>query len=203
MIEYDKINHMHRVFIAINLPEEIKKELVNYQANWPQLPIRWTKKNNLHITLIFLGSLSEQEVIEVCKTTREITQQYNSFKIRLNKIAYGPPRKIPPRMIWVEGACPEIVEGKKIDKLSYFKNDLEGSLLERVNFSPEKRPFSPHITLGRIRGWEWRRIEPEDRPKVESEISLEFEVNSIDVMESHLKKEGAEYAVLESAPLKL
>ena len=66
---------------------------------------------------------------------------------------------------------------------------------------PETRPYIPHITLGRIKQWEFRQIEPEERPKIEEEISLSFEVNSIEVMESDLKRGGAEYTVLESAPL--
>ncbi len=66
----------------------------------------------------------------------------------------------------------------------------------------EELNFSPHITLGRIRTWEFRRIEPEERPEVNEEINLNFEVNSIEVMESTLKRGGAEYTILESCPLK-
>ncbi|KPJ71173.1 hypothetical protein AMJ50_03030 [Parcubacteria bacterium DG_74_3] len=186
---------MHRVFIAINLPEEVKKELVNRQATWPELPVRWTKRENLHITLVFLGYLKDEEVFEVCEITKEIASKHDSFAINLNKVCYGPPKKIPPRMVWVEG--------EKSPEVAALKNDLEGSLLERVNFHRERRPFAPHINLGRIRAWEWRRIEAEERPKVEEEINLSFPVDSIEVMESTLKRGGAEYAVLESCPFKL
>ena len=63
---------MHRVFIAINLPGKIKKELAKIQSQWPRLPIRWTKSENLHITLIFLGNLSDEEVGQTCIITNEI-----------------------------------------------------------------------------------------------------------------------------------
>ncbi len=186
----------HRVFIAINLPEGIKKKLVGYQGEWPELPIRWTKKENLHITLIFLGYLSDEELLEVCKITKEVASRNRSFSINLNKIYYGPPKKLPPRMVWVEG--------EKSQEFTSLKDDLEKSLTTsgEVHFAAENRAFSPHITLGRIRTWEWRQIEPEERPEVDIEINLSFEVNSIEVMESELKRGGSAYTILESCQLK-
>ena len=183
----------HRIFIAINLPAEIKRELANFQSKWPELPTRWTKPENLHITLAFLGYLSDEELFEVCKITKEVASGNPPFSINLIKICYGPPKKIPPRMVWAEG--------KKLKELANLKNDLENSLIERVYFSSENRTFSPHITLGRIRTWEFRQIEPEERPEINEEVNLSFEVNSIEVMESQLKRGGAEYTILESSPL--
>jgi len=186
----------HRIFIAINLPENIKEKLIEYQVKWPELPVRWTKKDNLHITLIFLGYLSDEELVEVCNIVKETASRNLSFSINLTKIRYGPPRKMPPRMIWVEG--------EKSKEFTQLRDDLEKSLFasDKVPFSPEERAFSPHITLGRIRAWEFRQIEPEERPEVAEEINLSFEVNSIEVMESALKRVGPEYTILESCPLR-
>ena len=194
----------HRIFIAINLPEDIKKRLEDYQGKWPDLPIRWTKKENLHITLVFLGYLTDDELLEICKITKEVASRHQSFSINLNKIYYGPPRKMPPRMVWVQG--------EKSKEFILLKDDLEKSLLEKfTQYRPallEKsgagagRAFSSHITLGRIKAWEFRQIEPEERPLVDEEINLIFEVNSIEVMESKLKRGGAEYSILESCSLK-
>ena len=50
-----------RIFIAINLPEDIKRELAAYDQKWSDLPVRWTEKENLHITLEFLGYLTDEE----------------------------------------------------------------------------------------------------------------------------------------------
>lgn len=162
----------HRIFIAINLPEEVKKELSYYQEKWPELPIRWTKKDNLHITLEFLGYIADEEILRVCQNVRELALKYKPFSITLNKICYGPPNKKPPRMIWAIGG-----KVKEFDLL-------------------------PHITLGRINAWEWRKIEPEELPQVEEDVNLTFEVNSIEVMESVLKRGGPEYIKLESHLLK-
>jgi len=160
-----------RIFIAINLPEDIKKNLAKYKERWPELPIRWTKPENLHITFNFIGYITDEELFEVCKKTKEIADKHNLFEIKLTKICYGPFNK-SPKMIWAIG--------EKIKELN----------------------LSPHITLGRIRKWEWQRIEPEERSEVDEEIDLSFSVDSIEVMESVLKKGGPEYTILESYNLK-
>lgn len=162
----------HRTFIAINLPENIKNKLVECQGKWPDLPVRWTKKENMHITMEFLGYLIDEELIEICQKVKKTASEKEAFSVRLNKICYGPPGKKLPRMIWVTA--------------------------ERI----KEFNLSPHITLGRIKTWEFRQIEPEERPEVNEEIDLSFEVNSIEIMESRLKRGGPEYTILESCPLK-
>jgi 2'-5' RNA ligase len=100
-------------------------------------------------------------------------------------------------MIWVEG--------EKSQEMANLQKDLENSLynspLKGVK-EGEIRAYSPHITLGRIKTWEFKRVEPEERQGVNEEISLTFPVESIEVMESELKRGGPEYTILESCPLK-
>jgi len=180
-----------RIFIAINLPEEIKKRLSDYCLRWPELPCRWTKKENMHITLIFLGYVNNEELLEILAITKTVAARNKSFLINLNKICYGPGNKKPIRMVWAEG--------KESRELARLQRDLENAIEGKVlNFKKENRVFVPHITLGRIRSWEFRRMEPEERPEINEDISLSFEVNSIEVMESRLKRGGSEYTILES-----
>lgn len=201
------MNKKHRIFIAINLPEDIKRELANYEQKWPELPAKWTAKDNLHITLEFLGDLTDEELGEVCVVAKEVAQRHGSFSISLNSVSYGPPKRIPPRMVWAEG---EKSLGRsptgEADELSDLKDDLQKYLLERVAFRPDDPKgtpsFSPHITLARIKEWEWKKIEPEERPEVNEKIDLVFTVESIEVMESELKRGGPEYTIIESHSLK-
>jgi len=161
-----------RVFIAINLPERIKNKLAEYQLKWPELPCRWTKKENLHITLEFLGYLTDEELMEVCQKTDKMASEKEAFSVRLNKVCYGPADKKPVKMVWVMG--------EKIKELG----------------------INPHITLGRIKTWQFRQIESEERPEINEDIDLSFEVNSIEIMESNLKRGGPEYTILQSCLLK-
>ena len=176
------------------------------QQDWTDLPVRWTKENSLHITLVFIGYASQEQMLEICRITKEAGKKHQSFEIKLNKILYGPPARHAsqvagvaggpvhtPRMIWVEG--------EKSLALAKLKDDLENSLLQSNSsvFKREVRAFSPHITLARIRQWDWQKLE--EQPKIEQDIDLVFPVQSIEVMESRLLRSGAEYIALESVAL--
>jgi 2'-5' RNA ligase len=180
----------HRIFIAINLPEEVKKQLFAYSEKWPDLPAKWSSKDNLHITLEFLGDLTDQEIGDVCKIAGQVAKRHNPFAINFNKILYGPPKKNPPRMVWVEG--------EKSDELADLKEDVQEFLLEKIAFRPEGRGFTPHITLARIIEWEFRKFDLDERPEVNEDIDLVFTAESIEVMESELKRGGPVYTILES-----
>ena len=191
----------HRIFIAINLPENIKRKLFDHQEKIDEMfafadssPVRWTKKENLHITLFFLGYVADQEILDVCRIVKEAAQKNEPFSLNLNKISYGPPGK-KPRMIWVAG--------EKSKELGKLQRDLECSLLQRKISvtAKESRPYSTHITLGRLKQWQFKNIEPEERPEISEDISLNFEVQSIEIMESKLKPAGPDYLILESMEL--
>lgn len=190
---------MSRVFIAINLPEQIKKELENLKKEVQNLfpqevsrgVVRWVKEENFHLTLLFVGSIPDQEIFQVCQIVKETVRNQKPFSLKFKKLCYGPPQKIPPRLIWLEieknSALSRLAENLK-------KKAKEKGILRKI----ENRGFSPHITLGRISTWQWRSIEPEERPEIEKEVSLSFDVKSIEVMKSVLKRSGAEYTILQS-----
>jgi len=184
----------HRIFIAINLPKEIRRELSKYSEKWQDLPAKWVEQDNLHITLEFLGGLTDEEVGEICVITKDVAERHSCFDLNLNKVLYGPTNKLPPKMVWVQG--------DKSEELSGLREDLENSLTESVAFVPENRTFAPHATLARISTMEWRRIDPEERPEVNETIDLTFTVESIEVMESDMKRGGPVYTILESHQLK-
>ena len=179
-----------RIFIAVNLPESARNALLDEQKEIPrEMPIKLSREDNLHITLVFLGSIMEEQISKICEIARGIVENHSAFPISLHRIDYGPPNIIPPRMIWAIGA-----ENKQLLEIS---KELEQKLLNRKN----NREFLPHITLGRIKEWQWRQIDVEERPAIEKDISINFEVKSIDIMESQLKRTGAEYTILKSFPL--
>jgi len=180
----------HRIFVAINLPEGIKKELARYSEKWPELPAKWTAKDNLHITLEFMGDMTDVELGDVCKVVSEVAGRHKPFSLDLNKIVYGPPKKMPPKMVWAEG--------EKSDELADLKEDLQECLLEQIRFRPDEKGFTPHITLARITEWAFKQIEPEERPEISEDIDLSFYAESIEVMESELKRGGPVYNIIES-----
>lgn len=181
----------YRIFIAINLPDDIKKKLIDFQKKWAYLPMRWTKPENIHITLVFIGYATNEQVAEIRRVAREIAKKRQQFIVQFKKICLGPPGQ-PSRMIWLEG--------EKSKELADLKNNLENVLLDSKNSGynhRETREFHPHITLGRFKYPQSRAA----APKIDTEFSESFVVKSVEVMESVLKRSGAEYAALESVDL--
>jgi len=190
------MNKKYRIFIAINLPENIKKKLNDYQNNFREMPIKWTSINNLHITLAFLGYIGDQELLEISKIIKQVSINQAPFYVPLDKISYGPLETMPPKMVWARF--------DDSGDFNSFRNNLNNLLLnsEIIRFSLDVKKFSPHITLGRVKKMEWRQIEPEDRQDIGQDLNLKFPVNSIEIMESQLRRNGPEYSILESVKLK-
>jgi RNA 2',3'-cyclic 3'-phosphodiesterase len=183
-----------RIFLAINLPEKVKKTLTDYQGRWQDFPVRWVKPESLHLTLAFLGYISDEELSKICQELKGIASEHFSFFINLNQIDYDVQEKKMPRLIWAIG--------EKSEQLSSLKKDLDGFLDNTIGFLPERKDFLPHITLGRIKQWQWSKIETEERPQIKEDLFLDFQVQSIEVMESRLRRSGAEYTILQSELLK-
>ena len=136
---------LHRIFLAINLPEKTKKELLGHKEKWPELSGRWTTPDNLHITLVFLDNTSDKELQEIQKITKEVVTRHKTFSFSLSQIVYGPTAK-QPRMIWARGEASQA--------LLSLQRDLANALGHQDEY-----PFSLHITLARLEEWEFRRID--------------------------------------------
>jgi len=179
---------LKRIFIAINLPEDVKIQLGTCQKKWLALPCNWVKSENLHITLAFLGNTGERQLESLAQAIGEIAQRQKSFDMSFKRICYGPPKITPPSLIWVEG--------KESKELTDLKREIDNSLTKITDYSAPKRKYVSHITLGRIKKFQWRRYTSESRPEVNQDIDINFKVNSIEIMESQPKRAGAEYHIL-------
>lgn len=183
-----------RIFIAINLPDNIKEELISFKEKFYFLPAKWVKKENLHLTLIFLGYFKDEFFPKLFEVVAEVAKRHDAFWVSLKNVTFAPKNEKIPRMVWVE--C------EKNKNLMKLQEDLENSLIfAKIPFQKEERKFHPHLTLCRIRKWEFRQMEPDEVPEVDEEINLSFKVNSIEIMESKLKRQGPDYFVLKSFKL--
>lgn len=191
------MNNLHRVFVAINLPDNLRRKLADFSAQYLDLPAKWVKPENLHITLSFLGSANDQEVCDICENVINVARRHEPFDVSLDRVSYGPAGKMPPRMVWVMG--------EKSQEIGNLQKDLESSLFEfsgaRYRENDEDYAFRPHITLARIIQTELRRMEFQEVPDINEKISCAFMAESIELMESEPKRGGPVYTVLESAKL--
>jgi len=162
-----------------------------YPENSGMKVAKWVKKDNLHITLCFIGEVQDKAIPRANEVLKDIAKDHGPIPITFNRVCYGPDEKIPPRLVWVE-----VAENSALSELAKAVKSamVARSILER----PDKRPFQGHITLGRIREWQWKHINPEEMPDIEQNLGLSFTAKSIELMESVLKRTGAEYTILQS-----
>ncbi len=175
-----------RLFIAVELSESIKQSLVTIQqqlAGWPRA-IRWTQWEQMHLTLKFLGEEPDDEVQAVCQVTATVAQQAQPFQLELTRCGCFPARG-DVRVIHMgvrDGA----------NKLGHCR-DLCENAFERLGFSREHRPFTPHLTLGRVRNGKTvgrlREAVEEVAPPTGSQ-----RVDAIFVVRSELTRAGACYS---------
>lgn len=182
-----------KIFISINLPEKARKRLAKATEKWQpaqpgDLPVKWTKEENLHITLEFLGFVLDDAIPEICDAVRKAAAEVEMFDIEFEKIELGPTKE-DPRLIWLSGAASEELKNlhEKIQKAL----DI---------FVSNKKAFRPHITLGKIRQRKWQELET--APAIDRDLPMIITVESADVMASEFENEGNEYTVIESCPLK-
>jgi 2'-5' RNA ligase len=183
-----------RTFIAVNLNPEIKEYLISLQTNLniPESKIKWVEKDNLHLTMKFLGyiSLEQRELIK--SELKEIASRYSQFIIRLSSnIGVFPTYKMP-RIIWVG-----IKEG--ISKLKELYNSIE-SKLSNKGFPRENKDFSGHITIGRVKFIRDRTNFIQILNRIEVNNFTQGVV-SIDLMESKLTPSGPIYNITAKFPL--
>ncbi len=183
-----------RTFVAVNLSLEIKEYLASLRdnINIPETKIKWVEKNNLHLTMKFLGYVSLEQTELIKSTLKEISSQYSPFIIKLfSDMGMFPTYKMP-RIIWVG-----IKEG--ISELKGLYNYLENNLFNK-GFPREDKDFSGHITIGRVKFIE----DKTNFIKIVKRISvnnLSQEVGSIDLMESKLTPNGPIYNITAKFPL--
>lgn len=171
-----------RLFVAILLPEEKKKELNDIQKSFRKINIRWIKTENIHFTVVFLGWLEEEKVEKIKEILKGKVEKISSFFLKLDRIILGPNEK-KPRMIWAVGPC--TLELNKLRKVII--EDLENNNIDFENSYSLKL----HITLARARNREL------NGKRIDENLDLIFSVKEICLMESELKPEGAEYKILD------
>lgn len=195
-----------RVFLAINLPDNLKKKLADTEIRFSSLPARWTKKDNLHITLIFLGFVRNEEIRDICSKTEDVAKKHNGFEIRLKTITYGPIDKKPPRMVWAIGEKNEALSELQAELESTFfgptitVNNKIDKYLKDIK-KPKVQVFSPHITLAKLQQGRFNQLDTDEQPEINEKINFSIPVESIQIMESELKKGGPQYTILESIDL--
>ena len=183
-----------RLFIALNLPKKERERIYRAARRFreEEMPVRWLEPENFHVTLKFLGEVRQDRVPAVEDAVARVAGSTKSFTTEFGGFGAFPTIR-RPRTVWLGvGANPE---------LRCLKQDVEWALGD-VGFNAETRAFHPHITLGRAddRGGAgaFRGL---DDLMASMDFRGDLRVHTIDLMRSHLSRDGAWYSVLARARL--
>jgi RNA 2',3'-cyclic 3'-phosphodiesterase len=178
-----------RLFVAIELPEEIREGLRRLLAELRSLtlPVRWVRPEGIHLTLQFLGEVGEERREPIAAALREVAGLPAPFRLQVEGAGTFPAHGAP-RVIWAG-------IGGEIDPLRLLQEGV-GETLRPLGFETERRPFTPHLTLGRVKGkgrGDWRA----ELQRRAAARPGEFEVREMVLFQSRLEAAGACYDALE------
>lgn len=167
-----------RIFVAIKVSTDIKKKIKSVKKDYEDLPLKWHKDSDLHITI--LPPWDEENIGEVREKLKEIKDKMESFEIGFNHITLGPYYD-RPKLVWAKG---------KATKEIYTLREKLESVFQKYS----QRRFKLHLTLARFSREDTRSIMNAWQNK---NISWTQKVDSIVLFESILDDDGVKYEVLD------
>lgn len=135
-----------RTFIAVDISADIRASAVALQEALARTgaEVRWVEPVSMHITLLFLGEVDDRELHAVCRAVKDVAATEPAFPLRVSGVgAFPTPRH--PKILWAG-----ITDGANSLKRLYDK--LEAKLLDVGGYRKEERGYTPHLTLGRVKG---------------------------------------------------
>lgn len=135
---------MIRTFIAIELSKAIREKLDReIDRCRPAAPlVKWSKPENLHMTLRFLGDVKENDLDELFEAVEEAVADQSSFALEVRGVGAFPNWR-HPRVVWA--GC-----GEGSEEAVALAEAIEGACVA-LGYERERRPFRPHFTLGRVK----------------------------------------------------
>lgn len=182
-----------RAFIAVDIGDEIREKLDGLQRRLKKVhaDVRWVKPRSMHLTLAFLGDLPVDKITPLKTALDEAFQGLKPFELEVAGTGYfGRPKR--PRVIWAGVCdCSPLIELQR--------NTVEALQIAEVVF--DNKPFSPHLTLGRIKGANHTESLLGKLDKYKDEPLGRTCIDAAELIQSKLNPGGAEYTVLHRVPL--
>lgn len=183
-----------RTFIAIDVDKAIRDRLILLQEKLARsgTEVKWVEAANLHVTLLFLGEVEDRELAAICKAVAQGCQQA-PFEMVVEKVGCFPHLR-RPRVVWAG-------IGVGAQEISQIHDRIEGPLLDLGCYRREARPYTPHITLGRVKNDGSNQHLVTALAKETAWQGGQMQVREVHVMSSELTPDGPNYTVLSRAKL--
>jgi RNA 2',3'-cyclic 3'-phosphodiesterase len=187
-----------RLFAALELPTSVLASLAEVikrlRADLPPASVRWVRPEAIHLTVRFYGATPPERLSALQASLFKAASGLDAIELELDRLGVFP-NAVAPRVIWVG------LKGM-LEALETLNSQLE-TQARAVGFRAEIRPFTPHLTLGRV-----NRLRAPDKQKLSQlikETALNavgpFTLDHVSLIKSELKPTGAVYTRLLSAPL--
>lgn len=171
-----------RAFIAVQISSEAKDHLFELKKKVKDAKINWVHKKNLHLTLVFLGEMAEENLEELQKKLSTI--KFKPIKARLSELGFFPNQK-QVKCLWV-GLEPT----NEINKLQLLVDQ------ETLGLAHNEQTFVSHITIGRLKGIKNKETFQKSLDEIEIE-QIPFTIDSFQLLTSKLTRTGPMYRVVE------
>lgn len=195
---------MIRAFLAIEVPPDISTALATIQQTLKrqleqtcdrQARISWVRPVSMHLTLKFLGDATDESIEPLRVAIKQVVSAHQAIPIPLERLGTFPGPQAP-RVLWV-GPSGSWEQGREALRLTALHREVE-ACCRAANFAPEERPFSPHLTLARIKDGE-REVGRALAQSGVMERPLEIgalPVEAVVLMRSDLRPTGSVYTKL-------
>jgi 2'-5' RNA ligase len=184
-----------RTFIALDIGQQLRDRVSALQNLFVRTDteVKWVEQDNVHLTLLFLGEVDDRELIAVCRAVAAVAAGFTPFSLAVEGVGCFPNMR-RPRILWTG-----IGSGRQavID----LHDRLEEPLLELGCYRREERQYTPHITLGRLKGEEASEKLARALDRQKDWRAGETVIDAVHVMGSELKRDGPVYTVLSRAKL--
>ena len=177
-----------RAFLALEIPDQIKEELVLAQEGLRhELPrARWTRPQGWHLTLKFLGEVEQPGLADLGAELDQRVRGIGTVLVKLDKTGFFPS-SARPRVAWVGGTA---------DGVERVVEAVEGAA-ESAGFPRERRPWSVHLTQARMK-MQWSKAAVDRFLEWGATLDLEaFTCREVVLFSSDLQPGGAVYTALE------
>lgn len=195
-----------RLFVAISLPEAVKDEIEKaqkqFRAALPGNSIRWTKHEQFHLTLKFLGNVAEARVAQLIENLQDVGRRFPVMELRAEKIGFFPDAR-RPRVLWAGVENENDTLGRLQTAVELAVRDV--ILQNTASARPEhvsKEKYVGHVTLGRIERinrWDAEALSGTARSQSEQFFG-NWLAEDFELIRSELSAVGARYTTLARIP---
>jgi len=179
-----------RAFVSLEPPQAVKKEIDEIQQKLEAtgLQARWVKPEIVHLTLAFLGSITPDKIEPIKKIIQNVATQMNPVKLKLSQLNCFP-NPVKPRIIFIK------LSGE-LGKLNALAIKMRKQL-KKENVWFDKKPFSAHLTLARIK----KKQNLTNLVKKIKIKQVEFTASQITLTKSQLTNSGPVYTQIVATSL--